>query len=75
MMRPLAILASDLMGVFLGVRGLRGVVSFLGVCSLEAVYVVVAPRAGASGRVPVSISSLSTAASRLIIRKRPSMES
>ena len=33
------------------------------------------PRAGASGRAPLSISALSDAASFLMIRKRPSIES
>ena len=56
------------------------VFSFLGVLAadlgfLGVVLAETAPRAGASGRSPESTSAFSVAASFLMIRKRPSMES
>lgn len=76
--RPERTLSSALMAGFLGVRGLRGVFSFFAVGSFPDVKEEVAdeaPRTGASGRAPDSISSLRAAASRLMMRKRPSIES
>lgn len=71
----------------MGVRGLRGVEGFsLGnpadeakedaaVDAAGADFAAAAPRGGASGRSPCSISARRAAASRLMIRNLPSMES
>lgn len=64
----------DPAAAFLPPRGFFGVVSLLLVVA-EEVVLVDWPRGGAAGRAPVSISSLSFLASRLMMRKRPSMES
>lgn len=58
-----------MMRSFFGV--LVAALDFLGVAVAE----VVAPRAGASARSPESISAFIAAASFLIMRKRPSIES
>ena len=63
-----------------GVFGFLGVDGWDELDALEAKLVLAVPavgppRGGAGARAPESISALSTAASRLIIRKRPSIES